>query len=128
VTCPAASRLPDPLAANVVHVREDGRNGADLSGRFRRRFHSSGRGGKMLDQKLVDALIGGKDLRRGPAQLSGCHVASRVHGSLLLDLEYFRATGKTLLQADISGLIPCWMSALAIYRQSRSHPEGACQY
>ncbi len=44
----------------------------------------------MFDQKLVHALVGGKDLDCGLAELSGYLVGSRGHGSLLLDLEYFR--------------------------------------
>jgi hypothetical protein len=51
---------PDPLAADIVHVREDRRNGADLAGRF----GSPGGRAKMFDKHLVDAIIGGK--RAGP--------------------------------------------------------------
>ena len=59
------SRKPDPLAADIVHVREDRRNAADLAGRF---GPPCGRI-KMLDKNLVDAIIGGKDLDCGSAQL-----------------------------------------------------------
>src|SRR5258707_2684763 len=59
------SREPDPLSADVVHVREDRGNAASLAGR------SGFPGGrvKMLDKNLVHALIGGKDLDSGSAQL-----------------------------------------------------------
>jgi hypothetical protein len=41
---------PDPLAADIVHVREDRRNGADLAGRF---GSPCGRV-KVFNQNLVD--------------------------------------------------------------------------
>jgi hypothetical protein len=68
---------PDPLAADIVHVREDRRNGAALAGRF----SSPSRRAKMLDQNLVDAIIGGKDLDCGSAELSVNLVWTRGHGS-----------------------------------------------
>ncbi len=46
---------PDPLAADIVHAREDRRNGAGLAGRF----GSPGSGVKMFDKNLVHAIIGG---------------------------------------------------------------------
>jgi hypothetical protein len=51
-----------------VHVREDRRNGADfvLAGRF----GSPGGRLKVFDKNLVHALIGGKDLHGGSAELS----------------------------------------------------------
>ena len=80
------SGKPDPLGTHIVHVREDGRNTADLAGRF----GSPGGRVKMFDKNLVDAIIGGKDLDRGSAELSvylGLTnlVLTRGHGSLLLD-------------------------------------------
>jgi hypothetical protein len=80
---------PDPLGADIVHVREDRRNGADLAGRF----GSPGGRVKMFDKNLVHAIIGGKDLNCGSAELSVDLVLTRGHGSLLLDLLYFRAVG-----------------------------------
>jgi hypothetical protein len=70
-----------------VHVREDRGNGADLAGRF----GSPGGGVKMFDKNLVHALIGGKDLDCGSAQLrvnllSVNLVLTLGHGNLLLDL------------------------------------------
>jgi hypothetical protein len=78
---------PDPLSADIVHVREDRGNGADLAGRF----GSPGGRVKMFDKNLVHALIGGEDLNCGSAQLrvnllSMNLVLTRGHGSLLLDL------------------------------------------
>src|SRR6266581_4722228 len=77
---------PDPLGADIVHVREDRRNRADFAGRF---SSPSGRV-KMFDKNLVDAIVGGKDLNCGSAQsrakLSLNLVLTRGHGSLLLDL------------------------------------------
>jgi hypothetical protein len=80
------SRKPDPLAADIVHVGEDRRNGADLAWRFR----SPGARIKMFDEKLVDAIVGGKDLDRASAVLSVNPVLTRGHGSLLLEQSYFR--------------------------------------
>ena len=57
---------PDPLGADIVHVREDRRNGAGLAGRF----GSPGGRVKMFDKNLVHAIIGGKDLDCGSAELS----------------------------------------------------------
>src|ERR1700690_559951 len=81
---------PDPIAAHIVHVGEERRNGADvvLAGRFGYRFCCPGGRVKMFDKNLVDALIGGKDLDCGPAELSvnlGLTLddLTRGHGSLL---------------------------------------------
>ena len=78
---------PDPLCANVVHVREDRGNGADLAGRF----GSPGARIEMFDEHLVHALIGGEYLDCGSAELRGNLGLTRGHGTLLLDLSYFRA-------------------------------------
>ena len=72
---------PDPLGADIVHVREDCRNRADLAGRF----DSPGGGVKMFDKNLVHAIIGGKDLDCGLAELSVNLVLTGGQGSLLLD-------------------------------------------
>jgi hypothetical protein len=40
----------------------------------------------MFDENLVDAIVGGKDLHRGSAQLRADLGLTRGHGSLLLDL------------------------------------------
>src|SRR5437667_6993288 len=89
---------PDPLAADIVHVREDRRNGADVvfSGVFAERFgcrRSGPPGGrvKMFDKNLIDAIVGEKDpggkvLDCGSAELSVNLGLTRGHGSLLLDL------------------------------------------
>src|ERR1019366_6937122 len=55
---------PDPLGADIVHVREDRRNGADVifAGRFGCRFRSPGGRVKMLDKNLVHAIVGEKNL------------------------------------------------------------------
>jgi hypothetical protein len=75
------SRKPDPFGADVVHVREDRSNGASLAGRL----GSPGARVKMLDKNLVHAIIGGKDLDCGSAELRVNLVWTRGHGSLLLD-------------------------------------------
>src|SRR5438270_7722846 len=59
------SRKPYPLVADIVHVREDCRDGTDLA----RRLGSPGGRVKTLDKNLVHAIIGGKDLDRGSAEL-----------------------------------------------------------
>ena len=73
---------PDPLGADIVHVREDGRNGADVAGRF----GSPGCGVQMLDKNLVHAIVGGKDPDRRSAELRVNLVWTRGHGFLFLDL------------------------------------------
>jgi hypothetical protein len=75
-----------------VHVREDRRNGADFV--FAGRFGSPGGRVKMFDKNLIHAIIGGKDLDCGSAELSVNFVLTRAHGSLLLHLSYFRAVRK----------------------------------
>src|SRR5437773_9860137 len=73
---------PDPLGADIVHVREDRRNGAGLA----RRFGSPGGRVKMFDKNLVHAIIRAKELDCGSAELSVNLVLTRGHDSLLLDL------------------------------------------
>src|SRR5204863_5496985 len=68
---------PDPLGADIVHMREDRRNSAGLAGRF----GSPGRRIKMFNKNLVDAIVGGKDLDCGSAELSVNLVLMRGHGS-----------------------------------------------
>src|ERR1043166_6056584 len=50
-------RKPDPLTADIVHVRENRGNAARLA----RRFGAPGRRVKMFDEHLIHALIGGKN-------------------------------------------------------------------
>jgi len=78
------SGKPDPLGADIVHVREDRRNGADvvLAGRF----CCPGGRVKMFDKNLVNAIIGSKDSDCGTAELSVNLGLTGGHGSLLLDL------------------------------------------
>ena len=83
---------PHPLGADIVHVGEDRRNGAGVAGRF---GFPGGRI-KMFDQNLVDAVIGGKDLDCGSAQLSLNLGLTFAHGSLLLDLIILPAAGANL--------------------------------
>jgi len=67
---------PDPLGADIVHVGEDGGNRAGVAGRFgcrwfgRRWFGDPGGRVKMFDEKLVHAIVGGKHLDCGTAELS----------------------------------------------------------
>jgi len=108
------SGKPDPLAADVVHVREYRRDGTDLflqvlfaggfagrlGCRFRCRSRFPGGGVKMFDENLVHAVVGEKDLDGGAAELSANLALmnsvltnfvltnlglTRGHGSLLLD-------------------------------------------
>src|SRR5580704_6866963 len=104
------SRKPNPLAAHIVHVGKDRRDAAGLAGRFGRPYARI----KTLDQNLVDAFVGVKDMDCGSAESSGnlgfvkfglkkfgltnfgltnfglTNLAStRGHGSLLLALRHF---------------------------------------
>src|SRR6266496_3916319 len=83
----------DPLGADIVHVREDGRDGAGLA----RRCGSPGGRVEMLDENLVDAIVGGKDLHGGSAELSVNLRLTGGHGSRLLDLYYCRGCRRSPL-------------------------------
>src|SRR5260221_4572918 len=58
---------PDPLGPDIVHVREDGRDGASFI--FAGRLGCPGGRVKTFDKNLVHAIVGGKDLDRGSAEL-----------------------------------------------------------
>jgi hypothetical protein len=60
------SRKPDPLASDIVQVRKDRRNRADLAGRL----CSPGGRVKMFDKNLIHAIVGGKNLDCGSSELS----------------------------------------------------------
>jgi hypothetical protein len=100
------SGKPDPLGTHIVHVREDGRNTADLAGRF----GSPGGRVKMFDKHLVHALIGSKYLDSGSAQLSVNQwrvnllsqnlLLTLGHGSLPLDLCIFQVRGQIRNSAE----------------------------
>ena len=72
---------PDPLGADIVHMRKDRRNGASFAGRFGSPCGSV----KLFDEHLVHALIGSKDLDCGSAELRVNLGLTRGHDSLLLD-------------------------------------------
>ena len=96
---------PDPLGADIVHVREDRRNRAGFAGRF----GSPGARVKMFDKNLVYAIVGGKDLDCGSAELSVNLILTRGHGSRLPDLGYLHsprlpAISNLLLRDRDSGL------------------------
>jgi hypothetical protein len=59
------SGKPDPLAADIVHVRKDRGNGAGPAGWC----GPPGERIKMFDKELVHAIVGGKYLNCGSAQL-----------------------------------------------------------
>jgi hypothetical protein len=71
---------PDPLGADIVHVSEDGRDGASLAGWF---GFPGGRV-KMFDKKLVDAIIDRKYLACCGAEWSLRLECTRGHGGSLL--------------------------------------------
>jgi hypothetical protein len=87
------SGKPDPLGADVVHVGEDRCDAADVAGRFGwrfcRQFGSPGVRVKMFDKDLVHAVIGGKDLDCGQAELSVNLGLMRGHGSYSLTYSTF---------------------------------------
>jgi len=66
---------PDPLAPDIVQVREDRGNASGLAGWFGR----PGGRVKMFDENLVHALIGGKDLDGGSPELSVNRGLTRGH-------------------------------------------------
>ena len=72
---------PYPLGADIVHVREYGRNGTGLAGRL----GSPGPGIKIFDRNLVYPIIGGKNPDGGSDELRVSLISTCHHGSLLLD-------------------------------------------
>src|SRR5258707_15589965 len=70
---------PDPLRADIVHVREDRRDGSGLAGRLR--FPSDRV--KMFDNNLVDPIVGRKKPNSGLAEWRVHPVLSRGHPLLL---------------------------------------------
>jgi len=78
------SGKPNPFGADVVHMGEDGRDLASLAGWF---GSPNGRV-EVFDQQLVHAIIGGKDLNGGSAELSVNLGLTLRHGSLVLNLCY----------------------------------------
>ena len=70
---------PGPFGADVVHVGKNSGNRASLAVRFG--FPSARV--KMFDKHLIHAVIGGKDLDRGPAELRGNVLLANRHGTLL---------------------------------------------
>jgi|CZKL01.1.fsa_nt_gi hypothetical protein len=78
------SGKPDPLGPHIVHVREDRRNAANITGRFdipRPRV-------KILNQNLVHAIVGNEDPDRGSAKLSVDLRFKGGHVCQLLDRSY----------------------------------------
>jgi len=70
---------PHPLGADIVHMREDGRDGANLAGRF----SSPGGRVKMFDKNLIHAIVGGEDPDCGSAEFSVNLGLTLGHGALL---------------------------------------------
>ena len=56
---------PDPFGTNVVHMREDCSDGANVAGRF----GNPGDRVEIVDQELVHAFICGEDFDGGLAEL-----------------------------------------------------------
>ena len=74
----------DPLSADIVHVREDGRDGASVAGRLSGQFSVPGGRVQMFDKELIHVIVGGKDLGCGLAELSVNLMLTRGHGSYSL--------------------------------------------
>jgi hypothetical protein len=64
-----------------VHVRENGRNGADLAGRFR----FPDRRVKMLNEHLVQSFVNSKNLHCGVTELRVGFGLTLDHSFALLD-------------------------------------------
>jgi hypothetical protein len=90
---------PDPLCADIVHVGENRCNRAGLTGRI-----GSPRGRvKVFDKKLVYAIVSGKGLDCGPAELSVNLGLTRGHGSYSLPYH----TYSEVLYCSRCPTIPC---------------------
>jgi hypothetical protein len=74
---------PDPLAADIVHMREGGRNAADFGGRFGCGFRCPGGRIKVFDQDLIDVVVDEKNL--GGRVLDCYSAAFSVRGRLAID-------------------------------------------
>jgi hypothetical protein len=96
------SAEPDPLGADIVHVREDRRNGAGLAGRF----GSPGGRIKMFDKDLVDPIVGGKHLDCGRTGLSVNLILMGGHRTLLVTAFCLLPTAFHRAQAMPSSLRP----------------------
>jgi hypothetical protein len=72
-------REPDPLGADIMHVRDDRGDGAALAGRL----GSPSARVKAFDQNLVDVIVSGKDLDCGSAELRVNLGLTHGHGFLL---------------------------------------------
>jgi hypothetical protein len=72
---------PDPLGADIVHMRENRGYGAHVSGRLRRPYGRV----KVFDQNLVHAIVDCKSLDSGSTELSVNLASTRGHRFLLLD-------------------------------------------
>ena len=77
-------RKPDPLGADIVHVREDGRNGARVAVQFDRQLRIPGGRVKMFNESLVHEIVSGKEANCGLGELSVGLLFRGGHGSLLL--------------------------------------------
>ena len=81
---------PDPLGADIVHVSEDGRDRScpaawsGVAGPIGWRLCFPGGRVEMFDQKLVHAIVGGKDMERSSTELSVNLRLTRGHGSYSL--------------------------------------------
>lgn len=80
----------------------------------------------MFDKNLVHAIIGGKDPDRGSAELSLNLVLTRGHGSLLLDLWYFRGTGHPGPTRSDRVLFALWFDSDSVIH-GRPNPPFAAQ-
>ena len=107
------SRKPDPLGADIVHVREDGRYGADLA----RRLGSPGGGIKIFDQNLVQPIIGRENLDLCSAELSLNLVSTRRHGFLGPILLPARSAATFLLSENKTGDIIVHRFGLGLTKQ-----------
>jgi hypothetical protein len=90
---------PDPLGADIVHMRENRRNRAHLSRRCgppRSRI-------QMFDKVLVHAVIGSKHLHRGSTDLSVNLVSTRGHG-FSIDVVVIPKTGNPKNKSERCGV------------------------
>lgn len=89
------SRQPDPLGPDVVHVREDCRNGASLAGQFGLPCG----GVQTFDQNLVHAIVDGKELDCVSAELS-LHLGPTGRHAAPFAGRIFRSSGEAKMFAE----------------------------
>ena len=113
---------PDPLAADIVHVREDRGDGAGAG--FARRLGCPDFMVKMFDKKLVDAIIGGEGLGCDLTELSVNFGWKWGHGALILDPIILLGRANFRTNGDLPVKVPCLFDTKLIMVPAMLRPSS----